>query len=327
MLPAAELPTDGASPDHERSQKSLEQLGHVIVGQHAMLEQLLIALLAGGHALLEGVPGTGKTLAILALSRVLGVTFGRIQFTPDLMPADVTGLSTFDPRERDFVFRPGPVFADLLLADEVNRAPAKTQAALLEAMQERRVTVDGVSRPLPEHFTVFASQNPVESEGTYPLPEAQLDRFLMKIAVGYPDAQDELELLARYTAGFDAGEPGTFALSQVLAAGELGALRAAVRRVRMAEDVRAYVVAVVRATREDSALALGASPRAAVALFRASQARAFTQGRDYVLPEDVKELARPVLRHRVLVAPDAEIDGITSDERIDAVLRTVEAPH
>jgi len=327
MHSGAELSPAAAAEGGERATRVLDAVERVVIGQRAMLEQMLVALLGGGHALLEGVPGTGKTLAIVALSRVLGVGFGRIQFTPDLMPADVTGISVFDERERRFVFQPGPVFADLLLADEVNRAPAKTQAALLEAMQERQVTVDGVSRPLPAPFTVFASQNPLESEGTYPLPEAQLDRFLVKILVGYPGEADEIGLLGRYADGFDATDPSTFGLSAVLGAGELVALRAAVRRVRVADDVRAYVVALVRRTREDPALALGASPRAAVALFRAAQARALISGRDYVVPEDVKDLVAPVLRHRIIVTPDAEIDGVTGDERLATLVRSVEAPH
>jgi len=327
MPPVPELGPDDAARAGARAQTVLEHVGRVVLGQERVLEHMVITLLAGGHALLEGVPGTGKTLAILALSRVLGVSFGRIQFTPDLMPADVTGLSVFDECERRFTFQRGPVFADLVLADEINRAPAKTQAALLEAMQERQVTVDGVSHALPEPFTVFASQNPIESEGTYPLPEAQLDRFLLKIVVGYPAAADEIALLGRYADGFDAADTRTFGLGAALDTADLLALRAAVRRVRVADEVRAYVVGLVRATRDDAALAMGASPRAAVALFRAAQARALVQGRDFVIPEDVKELALPVLRHRVLVTPDAEVDGTTGDERVQAIVRSVEAPH
>jgi MoxR-like ATPase len=304
----------------------LDEVGKVILGQRDVLEQMLVTMLAGGHALLEGVPGTAKTLAIVATSRTLDASFRRIQFTPDLMPTDVTGVNVLDEMSKRFEFHPGPIFADVVLADEINRAPAKTQAALLEAMQERQVTVDGVSHALPPEFTVFASQNPIEYEGTYPLPEAQLDRFLLKIVVKYPDEASEVGILDRYAAGFDAAEPETFGLRKVVEKTALRGLRAATRRVRVEPAVRAYVVALARRTRSEPTLSLGASPRASVALFRASQARALLAGRDFVTPDDVKALAPAVLRHRVVLSAEAEVEGATADARVDAVLRAVEAP-
>jgi MoxR-like ATPase len=302
-----------------------------VVGQDAVIDEALVAFLARGHALLEGVPGTAKTLLVRTLAAALGARFGRIQFTPDLMPSDVTGVSVLrDPSQRaggqgaPFEFVPGPVFTDLLLGDEINRAPAKTQAALLEAMQERQVTVDGTSRSLGALFTVFATQNPVEYEGTYPLPEAQLDRFLLKIRVPYPPAEAELEMLARYAQGFDAERPpsGGAALDPAT----LGALRAAADAVRVAPEVREYIAAIVRATRDDPGLTLGGSPRATVALFRAARAAALLAGRDFATPDDVKDLAPAVLRHRVVVAPELEVEGRTADDVLQGVLARVKAP-
>jgi MoxR-like ATPase len=304
----------------------LAELEKVVLGQRQVLEEMLVALVAGGHALLEGVPGTAKTLAIRALGLTLDASFKRIQFTPDLMPTDITGVNILNEIERRFEFHPGPIFADLVLADEINRAPAKTQAALLEAMQERQVTVDGIRHPLPPSFTVFASQNPIEYEGTYPLPEAQLDRFLLKIAVPYPAEASEVGILDRYAEGFESSEPESFGIRRVLSGEERLQLAAAARRVRVEPALRAYVVALVRRTREEPTLALGASPRAAVSLFRASQARALLLGRDYVVPDDIKSLALSVLRHRVLLTADAEVEGATADARVEAVLKAVEAP-
>lgn len=315
-----------AGPAVERAHQVLDRLGTVVLGQDEVLRQMLIALLAGGHALLEGVPGTAKTLAIRSLSLALDLRFGRVQFTPDLMPTDLIGVNVLDELRREFSYHPGPVFTDLLLADEINRAPAKTQAALLEAMQERQVTTDGVSRPLSPSFTVFASQNPIEYEGTYPLPEAQLDRFLLKIDVGYPDAEAERAILDRYADGFSADQPDTFGIAPVLGAGELQVLRGAVAAVHVEPSVRDYVTRIVRATREEPSFALGASPRAGVALFVAARAEALLSGRDFVTPDDVKTLARPVLRHRVLLTPDAEIEGYATDARIEAMLQRLEAP-
>ena len=310
----------------ERAREVQERVGEVVLGQDEVLRQMLITLLAGGHALLEGVPGVAKTLAIRALAMTLDVRFGRIQFTPDLMPTDVTGVNMLDELQHRFVFHPGPLFTDLLLADEINRAPAKTQAALLEAMAERQVTVDGTSHRLPPAFTVFASQNPVEYEGTYPLPEAQLDRFLLKIVIPYPDAAAERAILDRYADGFDAEEPATFGLESVISAEELLVLRDAAANVHVEESVRDYITRLIRATRDEPRFALGASPRAGVALFLAARAEALLSGRDFVVPDDVKSLAAPVLRHRVLLTPEAEVEGDTADARLHALLAGVEAP-
>ena len=309
-----------------RANEVLDRLSTVVIGQDEALRQMLVALLAGGHALLEGVPGTAKTLAIRALAAAIDLRFGRVQFTPDLMPTDLTGVNVLDELRREFVFHPGPVFTDLLLADEINRAPAKTQAALLEAMQERQVTVDGVTRPLPPAFTVFASQNPVEYEGTYPLPEAQLDRFLLKIVIDYPPAEAERTILDRYAEGFRADRPESYGIEPILRGDDILALRAAVAAVHVEPSVRDYIVRIVRATREDPAFTLGASPRASVALFLAARAEAILAGRDFVTPDDVKALAIPVLRHRVLMTPEAEVEGLSADERIAALLDGVAAP-
>jgi MoxR-like ATPase len=302
---------------------SLEQ---VVIGQSTVLHQLVVTLTAGGHALLEGVPGTAKTLSVMTLATALDARAGRIQFTPDLMPSDVTGVNVLDPRKNEFEFQPGPLFADVLLADEINRAPAKTQAALLEAMQEAQATVDGESHSLGDLFTVFATQNPLEFEGTYPLPEAQLDRFLMKIVVDYPAREAEVELLGRHARGFDSADASTFDLGPPLDRARAVELRAQARRVHVADAVVEYVADLVRATRDDPALMVGASPRASVALLRAAQAAALIEGRDYVVPDDVIELSVPVLRHRVVLAPEAEIDGVTSDERVRSALADVPAP-
>jgi MoxR-like ATPase len=310
----------------ERAREVLRQLRRVVLGQDAVLRQMLVALLAGGHALLEGVPGTAKTLSIRSLAMALELRFGRVQFTPDLMPTDLLGVNILDEVRREFVYHPGPVFANILLADEINRAPAKTQAALLEAMQERQVTVDGVTRPLPEVFTVFASQNPVEYEGTYPLPEAQLDRFLLKISVGYPGEEAERAILDRYAGGFSADRAESYGVRPVMGAGELLALRRTVAEVHVEPSVRDYITRVVRATREEPSFALGASPRAGVALFLASRAEALLAGRDFVTPDDVKALAVPVLRHRVTLTPEAEVEGQAVDERLAGLLQTIPAP-
>lgn len=310
----------------EKVREVLDQIGGVVLGQEDVLRQMMVALLAGGHALLEGVPGTAKTLAIRSLALALDLRFGRVQFTPDLMPTDLTGVNVLDELRREFVFHPGPIFTELLLADEINRAPAKTQASLLEAMQERQVTADGKTRPLPPAFTVFASQNPVEYEGTYPLPEAQLDRFLLKIVVGYPGAEAERAILDRYVDGFSADRSESYGIRPTLGAGELLALRRAVEATHVEPAVRDYITRIVRATREEPSFALGASPRAGVALFLASRAEALLSGRDFVTPDDVKRLALPVLRHRVLLTPDAEVEGESADARLAAMLDTLRAP-
>ena len=304
----------------------LQGMEEVVLGQSTVVRQMLATLLAGGHALLEGVPGTAKTLAVRALAQGLGLDFGRVQFTPDLMPTDLVGVNVLDERSREFAYRPGPVFADLLLADEINRAPPKTQAALLESMEERQVTVDGKTRPLPEAFTVFATQNPVEHEGTYPLPEAQVDRFLMKIVVDYPAEEAERAILERYDAGFRADDEATYPIGDPLTRAELLDERAAASRLHVDDRIRRYITDIVRATRRDSAFALGASPRAGVALFQAARAEAHMSGREFVVPDDVKSLAFPVLRHRVVLTPEAEVEGRSSDDELRALLETLEAP-
>ncbi|HWA57534.1 MAG TPA: MoxR family ATPase [Gemmatimonadales bacterium] len=321
----APLTTEEARGHAVSARGLLEQLGRVILGQEAVLRETVLALMARGHVLFEGAPGTAKTLLVRTLSQALGLTFRRIQFTPDLMPSDITGVNLLTP-QGDFTFRAGPLFGDLVLGDEINRAPAKTQAALLEAMQERHVTVDGTSHPLSASFTVFATQNPIEFEGTYPLPEAELDRFLVKSLLGYPDEAAERGVLVRVLEGFEASEPASFGVSQVLDAGGLAALRAAVRRVHVEPSLIAYITSLVRATRDAPALTLGASPRASVALLKLAQAAAIMDGREYVIPDDVKRLAPPVLRHRVAVAPELELEGVTPDQALRTILERIEAP-
>ena len=297
-----------------------------VVGQDGTVADTLVAFLARGHVLIEGVPGTAKTLLVRSLAAALGLRFSRIQFTPDLMPSDVTGVNVLRDQSKGFEFQPGPVFTDLLLGDEINRAPAKTQAALLEAMAERQVTVDGVSRSLGDMFTVLATQNPVEHEGTYPLPEAQLDRFLIKAVMPYPSREAELELLQRYENGFDAERLDDSSLPGGLSSAETASLRNLVDGVRVAAEVRAYIADITRATREERMLALGASPRATVALFRAARAAAILEGRDFVTPDDVKGIAPAVLRHRIALSPELEVEGRTADDVLVAMLDRVRAP-
>ena len=297
-----------------------------VVGQETVINESLVAFLARGHALLEGVPGTAKTMLVRVLAGALNTRFGRIQFTPDLMPADITGINVLRDGGRSSEFRAGPVFTDLLLADEINRAPAKTQAALLEAMGERQVTIDGEGRSLGDLFTVFATQNPVEYEGTYPLPEAQLDRFLIKIRVSYPSREAELGMLDNYSRGFDAERPSDVRPPPVLDEASCRELRGAVDGVKVAPEVREYIANIVRATREDPSLTLGGSPRASVALFRTARAAALLAGRDFATPDDVKQFALPALRHRVMVAPEAEVEGRSSDDVLDALLTRIVAP-
>ena len=314
----------GTTPAHD-ARRILEALRTIVLGQNAALKDVLVCLLARGHVLLEGVPGTAKTLLVRALALALDVRYGRIQFTPDLMPADITGITLLTGAQ-EFTFRPGPIFADLVLADEINRAPAKTQAALLEAMQERTVTVDGTSHPLPGVFTVFATQNPVEFEGTYPLPEAELDRFMAKVLVGYPDAGVEQGILTKYVQGFEADRPATYGITPVTDGAGLETMRRAADGIRVEPQITAYITAIVRATRAAASLTLGASPRAGVSLLKAARAAALLDERDYVIPDDVKGLAPAVLRHRLSVAPELELEGVTPDIALQAILDKVEVP-
>ena len=320
------LEPDEATAHAAAAARLVEALEHVVLGQPAAVRETVAALIARGHVLLEGVPGTAKTLLVRALGLALGLEFRRIQFTPDLMPSDITGVSLLSPSQGGFSFRPGPIFGDLVLGDEINRAPAKTQAALLEAMQERHVTVDGITHALPESFTVFATQNPIEFEGTYPLPEAELDRFLVKVLVGYPEERIEQGILGRVLGGFEADMPPSYGIGRVTDAAGLARLRDAARRVRVEATLVAYITAIVRATRSAPVLTLGASPRGSVALLKMSQAAALLDGRAYVVPDDVKDLAPAVLRHRVSVAPELELEGVTPDTALRGIIEKIEAP-
>ncbi len=302
------------------------ELGKVVVGHQVAVEQLLSALLAGGHVLLEGVPGVAKTLLAKALARALDLSFGRIQFTPDLMPADVLGTSVYRAQTGTFELRRGPVFTDVLLADEINRTPPKTQASLLEAMEERQVTIDGERLPLGPDFFVVATQNPVEYEGTYPLPEAQTDRFLMKIRVGYPEAAEELELLRRASAGFDGHDLAGAGVRPVVSRQALAALRARARALPVAPELLEYLLRLTRGSRQLTRVRLGASPRAGVALLAAARARAALRGAEWLSPDDVKAVAAPVLRHRLVLRPEAELEGASPDELVAELLETTPAP-
>lgn len=302
------------------------EIAKVVVGQDAVISGLVVALLCRGHVLLEGVPGVAKTLLVRTLAAALQLEFKRVQFTPDLMPGDVTGSLVYDARTAEFSFREGPVFTNLMLADEINRTPPKTQASLLEAMEERQVSVDGTPRPLPSPFVVIATQNPVEYEGTYPLPEAQLDRFLLKLTLPLPERHEEIEVLARHAAGFDPRDLVKAGVRPVAGKDVLERAREEVARVQVAPEVLGYVVDVVRGTRQSPSLSLGVSPRGATALLATARAWAWLQGRSYVTPDDVKALAHPTLRHRVQLRAEAELEGVTAESVLDTVLASVPVP-
>jgi MoxR-like ATPase len=306
----------------DRFEKLRDAIGRVVIGQDDVLRQIFITLLVSGHSLVEGVPGVAKTLLVRTLASALDLRFGRIQFTPDLMPSDILGTSILRAATSDFRFREGPIFTELLLADEINRAPAKTQSALLEAMQETTITVDGKRHDLSRFFTVFATQNPVDQEGTYPLPEAELDRFLFKILVDYPSAEEEQSLLRRH----HEGETSLASVPVVLAPAEIERARGVVRSVTVTDEIFAYVGELVRATRTDFQYGLGASPRAGLLLLRAAKAQAVLGGRSFVLPEDVQESWAPCLRHRVMLDPALEVEGQTADAALERTLRGVTVP-
>ena len=326
----------GSSPrvldhtDHDSARQALLDVRHevakAVVGQDATVTGLLIALLSQGHVLLEGVPGVAKTLLVRALSAALNRDTKRVQFTPDLMPGDVTGSLVYDSHTSEFTFREGPVFTNILLADEINRTPPKTQASLLEAMEERQVSVDGVSRPLPAPFLVAATQNPVEYEGTYPLPEAQLDRFLLKLTMPLPGRQDEMEVIRRHAAGFDPRDLTAAGVRAVAGAAELARARQAVAAVAVDPEIIAYIVDLVRATRSAPSFLLGVSPRGATALLNTSRSWAWLSGRGFVTPDDVKALALPCLRHRVALQPEAQMDGVRVDDVLGSILASVPVP-
>ena len=302
------------------------ELSKVIVGQDAAIEQILVALLAEGHALIEGVPGTAKTLAVKTLSRIINAEFGRIQFTPDLMPSDITGTNIFNVATSTFSLRQGPIFTDILLADEINRTPPKTQAALLEAMEERQVTIDGEAHALSPIFTVLATENPIEYEGTYPLPEAQLDRFLLKILLDYPEEAQEQQVVANWDAGFNSRRLDQVDIQPVSEPDAISRCRREVNTARMEPGVQRYVVDIVRRTRTHPFVHYGASPRAAVALLLCSKALAAIRQREFSTPDDVRDIARPVLRHRLTLRAEAELDGATPDAVITDILRSAEVP-
>ena len=315
---------------HLRTSEALtrvtQNIERVVVGKRREIEYVLVALLCQGHVLIEDVPGVGKTTLVRSLARSLGCDFRRIQFTPDLLPSDVTGVSVYNQRTGEFEFRPGPVMSQIVLADEINRTSPKTQSALLECMEEGQLTIDGVTRRMPRPFLVLATQNPIEYEGTYPLPEAQLDRFLMKVRIGYPAPDEERAILENHYRGFRAQELEQTGIARVLDADGLLGLRAAHRGVTVESGVLDYINAVVRATREWSSLSVGASPRGAVALLVSAQSLALLRGRNFVVPDDVKDMAKPVLRHRVILRPEAEVEGVQADQVLEQILQSLPVP-
>jgi len=308
------------------AQALLAEIAKVVVGQEEVLELVLTTYFAGGHLLFEGVPGLAKTLMIKVLGAAAGASFNRIQFTPDLLPSDIIGTNVFDISRQEFTFRPGPVFASLVLADEVNRTPPKTQAALLEAMEERHVSIDGVTHPLPADFTVFATQNPVEYEGTYPLPEAQLDRFLLKVLIGYPEEEEERRVLKRYDRGFNPHDLAAAGVRRVMQAEHWPTIRAEIDAVRVEEGVLDYIMRIARASRGHRGVALGGSPRAAIALLRGAKALSAIRARSYITPDEVQTLAGPVLRHRLILTPESELEGGNVDQVIAAIVGSIPVP-
>jgi MoxR-like ATPase len=304
----------------------LGELRKTIVGQDDVIEQILVALFAEGHALLEGVPGTAKTLLVKTLAQIIGANFSRIQFTPDLMPSDITGTNVFNMQTTQFTLRHGPIFTDILLADEINRTPPKTQAALLEAMEERQATIDGERYQLSPIFTVLATENPIEYEGTYPLPEAQLDRFLLKVLIDYPGQDEEAEIVARWDAGFNSHHLENVNIQSLPDPAAIQHCRHEIRQMRMEPGVQKYIVEIVRRSRTHPNILYGASPRASVALLLCSKALAAIRSRDFVTPDDIRDIAPPVLRHRLALRAEAELDGATSDAVISDILKTVEVP-
>ncbi|MBT1706679.1 MoxR family ATPase [Fulvivirgaceae bacterium PWU5] len=301
-----------------------EEIGKVIVGQEAMIDLLITAILADGHVLIEGVPGVAKTLTAKLLSRIISVKFSRIQFTPDLMPSDVLGTSVFNVKKTEFEFKAGPIFSNIVLIDEINRAPAKTQAALFEVMEERQVTIDGTTYPLEYPYLVVATQNPVEHEGTYRLPEAQLDRFLFKITVGYPELLQEVTILANHHRR--RGHLALDEVNAVLTVDQIRQVRESVQQVHIEENLVHYIASIMHETRNNPALFLGASPRASIAILNSAKAYAAINGRDFVTPEDIKYIALPVLRHRLVLTPDKEMEGVTTDEVVRQIVDKIEVP-
>ena len=316
--------TNEISAAKERLDEVRREVSRIYVGSGKAVEMMLVSLLARGHVLLEGVPGVAKTTLVKAFATALGCLARRIQFTPDLLPADITGTYVLSPKDGTFTLRAGPIFANVLLADEINRAPAKTQSALLEAMQDRQVTVDGTSRPLPQPFAVVATQNPVESQGTYPLPEAQLDRFLVKLTVNDPPRDVERTIVRHHAEGFDPTDLS--GLQAVTTPAELIAMQTFAQNVRADDAIIAYIVDLARKTRDDRAIELGASPRASIALLKAAQVIAASEGRAFVTPDDVKPMVKPVLRHRLMLHPDAQLQGTTPDALLDEILRALPVP-
>ncbi|MCP4136811.1 MAG: MoxR family ATPase [bacterium] len=307
-------------------EKIRDELSKVLLGQDDIIDQVIIALFAGGHVLIEGVPGLGKTLLANALTYIIGGEFKRIQFTPDLMPSDIIGTTVYNADIKKFQVKKGPVFTNLLLADEINRAPAKTQSALLQAMQERTVTIDGKNYPLGKFFICLATQNPIEMEGTYPLPEAQIDRFLMKINIEYPPLEEERGILAAYRDGFTAEDPQTAGLNKIIGAKDIESIMTSVQTVKVDDQIIEYITNIVSSTRNFPGIEIGSSPRGSVALLQASRVKAILSERDFVIPDDVKDLVPPILRHRIILESEAEIEGVTPDDYLKRIIEEIEVP-